>query len=77
MEKISKRDKKGFTLVEMMIVVAILVILAALTFTGAAQSVANSKSKGANEESRFVTQVQSQNNYIRRSMLSGSPRYSA
>lgn len=77
MEKINKRDKKGFTLIEMMIVVAILVILASITFLNAADAVQRSKNNATAEESRFVTQVQSQTEYIRHSMLSGSPRFSA
>lgn len=77
MEKINKRDKKGFTLLEMMIVVAILIILVSITVFNIADAVQRSKNKATAEESRFVTQVQSQANYIRHSMLSGSPRYSA
>ena len=77
MEKINKRDKKGFTLIEMMIVVAILVILASITFLNAAYAIQRSKNNATAEESRFVTQVQSQADYIRHSMLSGSPRFSA
>ena len=77
MEKINKRDKKGFTLIEMMIVVAILVILASITFLNAADAIQRSKNNAQAEESRFVTQVQSQADYIRHSMLSGSPRFSA
>ena len=77
MEKINKRDKKGFTLIEMMIVVAILVILASITFLNAAEAIQRSKNNATAEESRFVTQVQSQADYIRHSMLSGSPRFSA
>ena len=77
MEKINKRDKKGFTLIEMMIVVAILVILASITFLNAADAIKRSKNNATAEESRFVTQVQSQADYIRHSMLSRSPRYSA
>ena len=77
MEKINKRDKKGFTLIEMMIVVAILVILASITFINAADAIQRSKNNATAEESRFVTQVQSQADYIRHSMLSGSPRFSA
>lgn len=77
MEKINKRDKKGFTLIEMMIVVAILVILASITFLNATDAIRRSKNNADAEESRFVTQVQSQADYIRHSMLSGSPRFSA
>ena len=77
MEKINKVSKRGFTLIEMMIVVAILVILASITFLNASEAIKNSKNNAAAEESRFVTQVQSQANYIRRSILSGSPHYSA
>ena len=77
MEKTNKRDKKGFTLIEMMIVVAILVILASITFLNAADAIQRSKNNATAEESRFVTQVQSQADYIRHSMLSGSPRFSA
>ena len=77
MEKINKRDKKGFTLLEMMIVVAILIILASITVFNIADAVQRSKNNATAEESRFVTQVQSQTEYIRHSMLSGSPRFSA
>lgn len=77
MKKINKRDKKGFTLIEMMIVVAILVILASITFFNATDAIRRSKNNADTEESRFVTQVQSQTNYIRYSMLSGSPQYSS
>ena len=76
MERINKIDKKGFTLVEMMIVVAILVILAGITTFSVVNAVKRGKNTQANEESKFVTQIQSQTNYIRRSMLSGSPHYS-
>ena len=75
MEKINKRDKKGFTLLEMMIVVAILIILVSITVFNVADAVQRSKNKATAEESRFVTQVQSQANYIRHSMLSSTPRY--
>lgn len=77
MKKCRKINRRGFTLIEMMIVVAIVVILAGLTFINASDSIRRSKNGQSAEESRFVTQIQSQADHIRYSMLSHAPRYSA
>lgn len=77
MKKLRKNNKSGFTLIEMMVVVAIIVILAGLTFINASDSIRKSRNAQSAEESRFVTQVQSQADHIRYSMLSQAPRYSA
>ena len=72
-----KSNKSGFTLIEMMVVVAIVVILAGLTFINASEAIHRSKNGQSTEESRFVTQVQSQNDYLRFSLISGTPRFSS
>lgn len=77
MKKISKTNKGGFTLIEIMLVVAILVILASLSWIAWSDSLERHKNAQAREESKFMTQVQSQSDYVRHSMLSGTPSYSA
>ena len=77
MKRINKTGKKGFTLLEMMVVVAIIVVLAGISFISVSDAITRSKAHQSNEESRFVTQVQSQADYVRFSMLSGTPRFSA
>ena len=76
MEKIYK-TKRGFTLVEIMIVVAILVILASVGFINWVDGLQKSQNVQDRDTSKFVTQVQSQNNYIRQSMLPARSGYSA
>ncbi len=75
MEKIYK-TKRGFTLVEIMLVVAILVILASVGFISWVEGLERSENLQNRDTSKFVTHVQSQNNHIRRDMLSSTPRYS-
>lgn len=77
MKKLTKVQKRGFTLIEIMVVVAILVILAGISFINVSDAITRSKAGQSTEESRFVTQVESQTEYIRYSMLSGTPRFSA
>lgn len=77
MKKINKANKGGFTLIEIMLVVAILVILAGLSFISVTDSLNRHRNTQAREESKFMTQVQSEADYVRHSMLSGTPRYSA
>lgn len=76
MKRIIKTTKKGFTLLEMIIVVAILVILAGISFVNVTDSIHKAKNRQSSEESKFVTQVQSQADYCRRSILSKTPRLS-
>ncbi len=76
MEKIYK-TKRGFTLVEIMLVVAILVILASVGFINWVDGLQKSQNVQDRDTSKFVTKVQSQNNYIRQSMLPARSGYSA
>lgn len=76
MKKISKVNKGGFTLIEIMLVVAILVILAGLSFISVTDSLNRHRNTQAAAESKFMTQVQSEADYVRHSMLSGTPHYS-
>ena len=77
MKKITKVNKGGFTLLELMLVIAILVILAGLSYISVSDALARHRNTQAREESKFMTQVQAQAAYVRHSMLSGTPRYSA
>ena len=77
MKKITKVNKGGFTLLELMLVIAILVILAGLSYFQVIPMLNRHKNTQAIEESKFMTQVQAQASYVRHSMLSGTPRYSA
>jgi prepilin-type N-terminal cleavage/methylation domain len=76
MKKLTKIQKRGFTLLEMVLVVAILVILASLSFINFTDSLQKSRDRQAAEESKFVTHVQSQADHVRRSILSREPRLS-
>ncbi len=76
MKKLKKVQKKGFTLIEVMVVVAIIVIMAGITFINVSDSIHKAHERQDREQSKFVTQVQSQAEYIRYSMLSGTPRLS-
>lgn len=76
MKKLSKVEKKGFTLVEVMLVVAILVILTSLSFINVGDAINRARDRQDRESDKFVTQVQSQADYIRGSMLASTPRYS-
>ena len=76
MKKLKKVQKKGFTLIEVMVVVAIIVILAGITFINVSDSIHNAHDRQDREESKFSTQIQAQAEYIRYSMLSGTPRLS-
>lgn len=69
MKRVNKADKRGFTLVEMMLVVAILIILASLTFLNVGDAITKAKERQSTESDKFVTQVQAQNDYIRDSMM--------
>ena len=75
MKRISKVQKKGFTLLEVMLVVAILCILAGLGFISVTDGIARGEATKSRDESKFMTQVQSQTDYIRHSMLSSTPAY--
>ena len=77
MKKITKVNKGGFTLLELMLVIAILVILAGLSYITVSEALDRHRNTQAREESKFMTQVQSQADHVRHSMLSGTPRYSA
>ena len=77
MKKISKVNKGGFTLIEIMLVVAIIVILASLSFISVSDSLNRHRNTQAAAESKFRTQVQSQTDYIRHGILSGTPSYGA
>jgi len=75
MKRINKTTKKGYTLLEVMLVVAILTILASIAFINVGDTIENAKNRQSNEQSKFATQVQEQNNYIRGSILYGSARH--
>ena len=77
MKKITKANKGGFTLLELMLVIAILVILAGLSYISVNDALARHRNTQVREESKFMTQNQSQNDYIRHSLLSGTPHASA
>ena len=77
MKRMNKTNRKGFTLLEIMVVVCILCVLAGLSFISVSDAINRSTAMRSAEDSRFVTQVQSQADYIRFSLLSGSARYSA
>ncbi len=76
MKKLKKVQKKGFTLIEVMVVVAIIVILAGITIINVSDSIHNAHDRQDREESKFSTQIQAQAEHIRYSMLSGTPRLS-
>lgn len=76
MKRISKVNKGGFTLIEIMLVVAILVILASLSYISITESLNRHRNTQAAAESKFKTQVQADADYVRHSMLSGTPHYS-
>ena len=77
MKKISKVNKGGFTLIEIMLVVAILVILASLSFISVSDSLNRHRNTQAAAESKFRTQISAESDYIRHSMLSRTPSYGA
>ena len=77
MKKIMKVNKGGFTLLELMLVIAILCILAGLSFITVTDSLNRHRNTQAREESKFMTQIQSQSDYVRHSMLSGTPHAAA
>ena len=76
MNKFTKRQKHGFTLLEMVLVVAILVILASISFINVTDSLQRSRERQSLEESKFMTHIQSQAEHVRRSILSRTPRLS-
>ena len=76
MKKLNKIQKRGFTLLEMVLVVAILVVLASLSFINVTDSLQRSRDRQSIEESKFLTHVQSQADHVRRSILSQTPRLS-
>ena len=77
MKKITKVNKGGFTLLELMVVIAIIVILSGITFFNFFDAKARHEATQSAAEDKFVTQFQSQTDHVRHSMLSGTPRYSA
>lgn len=76
MKRIVKVQKKGFTLLEVMLVVAILCILAGLGFISVTDGINRGQAVQSRDEDKFATQVQSATDYIRHSMLSVAPVYS-
>ncbi|MCQ2515342.1 MAG: type II secretion system GspH family protein [Saccharofermentans sp.] len=73
MRRFNKTDKKGFTLIEIMLVVAIIVILASVGFMSIGDTIANAKRNESLQESKFQVRAQSHNDSVRRNMLSGTP----
>lgn len=76
MKKFYKTNKLGFTLVELMCVIAILIILTGIGFINWRDGIARGEDVQSRDSAKFVTQVQSANDNIRHNMLSGTPRYS-
>ena len=56
--------------------IAIIVILAGLSYISVSDSLNRHRNTQAKAESRFMTQVQSEAVYVRHSMLSRTPHYS-
>ncbi len=77
MKRLHKTNKGGFTLVELMAVIAIIVILAAISFINVTDAMNHDEEVSDRDSAKFVTQVQSVNDNIRHSMLSGTPAYSS
>ena len=77
MKKINKVRKAGFTLIEMVLVIAIIVIMASIGWISWQTTWTRSQSASARDSAKFVTQVRSVNDNIRYSMLSGTPAYSS
>lgn len=77
MKKIRKANKAGFTLLEIMLVVAILVVLTGITYIGVEDAINRSKNQQDTASDKFVNQLQSQTDYIRTSMLRGTPAHGA
>lgn len=75
MKRINKTNKMGFSLIEIMLVVAILVILASIAFINIGDTLHNAKMNQSNQQSKFQTQVEEQNNYVRNSILYSSTRH--
>jgi|GEM_PF-1714144 len=74
MKLIHKTNRKGFTLLEIMLVVAILVVLASISFINIGDSLEKSNARKSAESSKFVIGVQSETDYIRESILAVSQR---
>lgn len=75
MKRVNKTTKKGFTLLEVMLVVAILTILASIAFINVGDSIENARMNQSSQQSKFQTQVEEQNNYVRNSILYASARH--
>lgn len=71
MKKIVKvTSKKGFTLVEMMLVVAIIVLLAGVAFVSIGSVLSNSKSKQDKYQNTYIPAVDSRADAVRGMMSS-------
>ena len=77
MKKIRKANKAGFTLLEIMLVVAILVVLTGITYIGVDEAINRSKNQQETASDKFVNQLREQTDYIRTSMLRGTPSQGA
>ncbi len=75
MKRVNKTTKKGFTLLEVMLVVAILTILASIAFINVGDTIEHAKMNQSSQQSKFQTQVEEQNNYVRNSILYASARH--
>ncbi|MCQ2528629.1 MAG: prepilin-type N-terminal cleavage/methylation domain-containing protein [Saccharofermentans sp.] len=68
MKKITKISKKGFTLVEMMLVVAIIVVLAGVAFVSIGTVLRDSKNKQNQYKSSHIPAVDSKAGSVRQIM---------
>ena len=75
MKKINKVRKAGFTLIEMVLVIAIIVIMASIGWISWQTTWTRSQSASARDSEKFMHQMQSQADYVRLSMLSGTPAF--
>ena len=75
MKRLAKSSKKGFTLIEMMLVVAILVILTSIAALNVTDALNAGKANQSVQEEKFNSHLQSQNNYVRTSLLSQTPYF--
>ena len=75
MKKVTKIvNKKGFTLVEMMLVVAIVVIMAGVAFLSIGSVLSNSKTRQDNYKNSYIPKVDAKADSVRGINSSRSPK---